>query len=49
VVQVGTQLDNLWEIQSGINANDRVAILGNLFLQPGTVIDPVEVVSSEQK
>jgi membrane fusion protein (multidrug efflux system) len=49
IVEVGTQLDNLWEIKSGIKPNDRVAILGNLFLQPGTLVDPVKVINSDTK
>jgi membrane fusion protein (multidrug efflux system) len=31
----------MWVITKGLTSNDRVAVVGNMFIKPGTVVNPV--------
>ena len=42
IVQAGLQIGNEWIIDSGLEATDQVAILGNIFIQPNSTIKPVK-------
>ncbi len=42
IVQAGLQVGNEWIIDSGLEPTDQVAILGNIFIQPTSVIKPVK-------
>jgi membrane fusion protein, multidrug efflux system len=40
-VEVAEKTGKLWVVTKGITSSDRVAILGNMFIKPGTVVNPV--------
>jgi membrane fusion protein (multidrug efflux system) len=40
-VQVAERAGNLWVIQSGLERTDRIAVVGNMFIKPGTPVKPV--------
>lgn len=42
IVYAGLQVGNEWIIDSGLVKNDRVAILGNVFIQPDAIVKPVK-------
>jgi membrane fusion protein (multidrug efflux system) len=41
IVQAGQQIGDEWIIDSGLTATDKVALLGNQFIQANTVVKPV--------
>lgn len=49
VVEVGSKVGSDWVISKGLKAGDRVAIIGSLFIQPGSTVDPVPYVADDVK
>jgi membrane fusion protein (multidrug efflux system) len=49
IVEVGTKVGEDWVITKGINAGDKVAITGSMFIQPGSVVTPVPYVTEDKK
>ncbi|MGL2993028.1 efflux RND transporter periplasmic adaptor subunit [Flavobacterium sp. TSSA_36] len=49
IVEVGTKVGEDWVITKGINAGDKVAITGSMFIQPGSVVTPVPYTSEQNK
>jgi membrane fusion protein (multidrug efflux system) len=49
VVEVGTKVGTQWVVTKGLKAGDRVAIVGSLFIQPGSPIVPVPYVVAVSK
>ena len=41
IVEVGAKVGQDWVINKGLNVGDKVAIVGSLFIQPGSVVTPV--------
>jgi membrane fusion protein (multidrug efflux system) len=41
IVEVGAKVGQDWVINKGLNVGDKVAIVGSLFIQPGSVVMPV--------
>lgn len=41
IVQAGQQIGNEWIIDSGLEVTDRIALLGNQFIQPNSIVKPV--------
>lgn len=44
VVEVGPKTGTYWVITKGLKANEKVAIIGNQFIQPGSTVVPVPYV-----
>lgn len=44
-VEVGSKVGDNWVITKGLNPGDRVAVIGNQFLQPGVPVVPVPYVA----
>ncbi|WP_166921336.1 efflux RND transporter periplasmic adaptor subunit [Flavobacterium poyangense] len=44
VVEVGPKTGTDWVIKKGLKANEKVAIIGNQFIQPGATVAPVPYV-----
>jgi membrane fusion protein (multidrug efflux system) len=40
-VRVAERSGNLWVIESGLDRKDRIAVVGNMFIKPGTTVKPV--------
>jgi membrane fusion protein (multidrug efflux system) len=40
-VEVAEKVGQLWVVTKGVTVSDRVAVLGNMFIPPGTVVNPV--------
>jgi membrane fusion protein (multidrug efflux system) len=49
IVEVGSKVGQDWVITKGLNVGDKVAIVGSLFIQPGSVVTPVPYVSEDKK
>lgn len=49
IVQAGQQIGNEWIIDSGLDVNDRVALLGNQYIQPNTKVKPITTVTEPAK
>ncbi len=48
-VEVAERIGDQWVITKGISESDRIAVVGNMFLKPGTVVNPVSpAVAQEQ-
>ncbi|MGL2987918.1 efflux RND transporter periplasmic adaptor subunit [Flavobacterium sp. RSSA_27] len=47
IVEVGQKVGKEWTILKGLQSGDRVAIVGSLMYQPGTVVTPVPYVEKE--
>jgi membrane fusion protein (multidrug efflux system) len=45
IVEVGSKVGENWVITKGLNPGDRVAIIGNQFMQPGVPVVPVPYVA----
>ncbi|MEN9324081.1 MAG: hypothetical protein RL699_1861 [Bacteroidota bacterium] len=45
IVEVGSKVGENWVITKGLNSGDRVAVIGNQFLQPGVPVVPVPYVA----
>ncbi|HQQ98458.1 MAG TPA: efflux RND transporter periplasmic adaptor subunit [Cyclobacteriaceae bacterium] len=41
IVEAGQQVGNDWIINKGLSQGDRVALIGSVFIKPGSVIKPV--------
>jgi membrane fusion protein (multidrug efflux system) len=44
IVEVSTKVGDRWVVTKGVNANDKVAIIGSQFIQPGSTVIPVAYV-----
>lgn len=40
-VEVAERTGNKWVITKGLSPKDRIAVVGNMFIKPGTVVNPV--------
>jgi membrane fusion protein (multidrug efflux system) len=40
-VEVAEKVGPLWVVTKGVTSSDRVAIIGNMFIKPGSVVNPV--------
>ncbi|MEQ8303356.1 MAG: efflux RND transporter periplasmic adaptor subunit [Cyclobacteriaceae bacterium] len=49
MVNAGQQIGDEWIIDKGLSSGDRLAIIGNLFIQPGSTIKPVDANWPEKK
>ena len=49
IVEVGSKVDENWVITKGLHSGDRVAIIGNQFMQPGMPVVPVPYVAEPLK
>jgi membrane fusion protein (multidrug efflux system) len=49
IVEVGSKVDENWVITKGLHSGDRVAIIGNQFMQPGMPVVPVLYVAEPLK
>jgi membrane fusion protein (multidrug efflux system) len=49
IVEVGSKVDENWVITNGLHSGDRVAIIGNQFMQPGMPVVPVPYVAEPLK
>lgn len=49
VVDVGEKIGPDWIISKGLESGDRVAIVGTLFVQPGSVVEPVPYAENSEK
>jgi membrane fusion protein (multidrug efflux system) len=49
MVEVGQKIGIDWIITKGLKANERVAIIGNQFIQPGSTVAPVPYVADKDK
>jgi membrane fusion protein (multidrug efflux system) len=48
IVEVGAKVGTDWIITKGLKLEDKVAIVGSQFIQPGTVIQPVPYVLEDK-
>lgn len=49
MVEVGQKIGVDWIITKGLEANEKVAIIGNQFIQPGSTVVPVPYVADKDK
>ncbi|WP_161595857.1 efflux RND transporter periplasmic adaptor subunit [Flavobacterium pectinovorum] len=49
MVEVGQKIGIDWIITKGLKANEKVAIIGNQFIQPGSTVTPVPYVADKDK
>jgi membrane fusion protein (multidrug efflux system) len=49
MVKAGQRYGEFWVIDSGLDPSDKVALIGNAMLRPGSVVTPVEVKSDSTK
>lgn len=49
IVEVGEKVGDNWIITKGVNAGDKVAIVGSLFIQPGSVVTPMPYETEAKK
>jgi membrane fusion protein (multidrug efflux system) len=48
IVEVGDKVGKNWIITKGLKAGDKVAIIGNQFIQPGSIVLPVPFTENEK-
>ncbi len=48
MVEAGQQIGDEWIINSGLTEGERLALIGNMFIQPGSTIKPVEANSPKK-
>ncbi|WP_316635947.1 efflux RND transporter periplasmic adaptor subunit [uncultured Flavobacterium sp.] len=49
MVEVGQKIGVDWIITKGLKANEKVAIIGNQFIQPGSVVVPIPYVADKKQ
>ncbi|ESU29947.1 RND family efflux transporter MFP subunit [Flavobacterium limnosediminis JC2902] len=49
VVEVGEKIGTNWIVSKGLESGDRVAIVGTLFVQPGSVVEPIPFAENVEK
>lgn len=49
IVEVGDKVGDDWVINKGLSVGERVAITGSMFIQPGSVVQPVPYTSEANK
>ena len=49
MVEVGQKIGVDWIITKGLKANEKVAIIGNQFIQPGSQVLPIPYVAEKDK
>lgn len=49
IVDVGDKVGEDWVIKKGLSVGDKVAITGSMFIQPGSVVQPVPNTSEKNK
>lgn len=48
VVEVGEKVGTNWIVKKGLTLGDKVAILGNIFVQPGSTVNPTPYKEEQQ-
>jgi len=48
-IEVGEKFGTYWVLFKGLESGDRVAIVGTLFVQPGSVVEPIPFAENVEK